>query len=941
MNSPSEPAKARPPYTDWPELHPNLILGSLHLFFWLFFHPSAWSNYVARLYPPLSADFSLIELKRNHWQDRRVQRLLIQSHLILPLLPAVVIGLILWNQGVSFDQSMVVPVMYILAIDLALSLMIGSVISVAAGTVGGTLVGLAVGVAGSISSSGYLEAIIVPTFISLAIGLVVSVAAGLIETGSQTTVSVRRRISGESLQIQLGSIVVGVLMGVGVAALVRLGLTALTGLAIGLPENVSYWSSRAIVVGASFGVALGWGQGKMAGITGGIISGLIYGLVVAGLQTQFFQQTGFLVDSGLAGGLSSGFLFGLSFGVTVVLPFVLSDYIAGPWAGAWAGALGSWGRHIWRNEVPLWPVLPLGLAGISLGLTQRLWRPLLLYPLEGAWNLLLFQFDRRRSKPALLRYHSAFWDELQQLPLTGLDDHLLLILDRNPTEGQAALAYLRTSRQRWAAQAVQIELEARYLEELDDLAALSQAHHRLIAGELDGPANALLRKFSHLSRDIEAALNQTSAYHQRLALSSIEERLDNLHRELTVSTTSPAPRFYPVVTHWQQLVGNYRHQLVETATHPQEIDNPYIVGVPLTEQQEIFVGRTDIVARIEQLLVDQRRPPLLLYGQRRMGKTSLLRNLGRLLPRTVVPLFVDGQRIALASDYADLLYNLAREMSRSAEQQRNLILPPLDYPTLTAKPFTSFDEWLDDVEQCLESQAYQTVLLTLDEFEMLDAALAKGRFDETDLLSTLRHMVQHRPRFKVMLAGSHSLEEFQRWAGYLINVQVIKIGYLAEEEACQLIQEPIKNFGLAYEPEASRRVLELTRGHPALVQLLCYELINLKNEQLPRQTNEEKTIAARTDVEAAIRPALVSGSFFFTDIAQNQIDEAGRRVLRSMAAYGEGAVISREVLDQDQTDLDETLALLFQRDLIEPAGNGFRFQVELIRRWFANRPDRP
>lgn len=64
-------------------------------------------------------------------------------------------------------------------------------------------------------------------------------------------------------------------------------------------------------------------------------------------------------------------------------------------------------------------------------------------------------------------------------------------------------------------------------------------------------------------------------------------------------------------------------------------------------------GRSDIVARIEQLLLDRRRPPLLLYGQRRVGRTSLLRNLGRLLPRTIAPLFVDGQRVALAGDYAD------------------------------------------------------------------------------------------------------------------------------------------------------------------------------------------------------------------------------------------------------------------------------------------------
>ena len=34
-------------------------------------------------------------------------------------------------------------------------------------------------------------------------------------------------------------------------------------------------------------------------------------------------------------------------------------------------------------------------------------------------------------------------------------------------------------------------------------------------------------------------------------------------------------------------------------------------------------------------------------------------------------------------------------------------------------------------------------------------------------------------------------------------------------------------------------------------------------------------------------------------------------------------------------ELDRTLDLLTRRELIEPADGGYRFQVELIRRWFA------
>src|SRR5262249_10867712 len=154
---------------------------------------------------------------------------------------------------------------------------------------------------------------------------------------------------------------------------------------------------------------------------------------------------------------------------------------------------------------------------------------------------------------------------------------------------------------------------------------------------------------------------------QRLALRGIEDRLDGQVRELTRSNERYARRFYPILLQWRTIIADHLRALTALASVRQEIDSPYIIGVPLTVQQDIFVGRTDVSARIEHLLSDRRHPSLLLYGQRRMGKTSLLNNLGRLLPTTIVPLFVDLQGPASqASDHAGLLYNIARSMGDSA-----------------------------------------------------------------------------------------------------------------------------------------------------------------------------------------------------------------------------------------------------------------------------------
>lgn len=909
-------------YTDAPALHPNLVVGSLQLLFWLFFHPSAWRNHVARIAPSLAPDFKLIDLTREQWRNPNLRRLLL-TYLVLPaLFDLLVICLhvvlrlhIVLGWGLTV-RNFIVCVPYGVAGGIAA----GMTVSAAAGIAYGPLLGFLIGLS---PEGGY-----VGVMYGLAAGLAGSVVGG---TTKKAGYALRKQIGGSLIGLVIGGVILGVAYTV-VSGLafgvegprIREGNVA-HGPVIGLGVAVLSWAVYSAVLGW---YKRNWRYGARFGMVMGLVMGMAY-IAMVGSGSLFISE---FFGAGPAGGITFGTFFGVA--------YMIARHLGGARAGSVAGAFVSgfvWlplSEYVFWDPVPVYPTVIVCLMLIPAGLTLNLWRPALLYPFFQAWNTLLYQADKRRPDrlPSLLRRHSAFWDEHQRLPLYGLEDHLVLIAERDPTEAQAAIEYLSASRQRWAVQAAQIELDARRLERCADVAAIGRAHHDLGVSELHSPAQALLRSLGQISRDVEAALNQATAYHRRMALVVVEERLNGLLRELTRSSERYAVRFRPVALHWQRVVAGHVRELAEAVERSQEIDNPYIFGVPLTEQQEIFVGRTDIAARIEQLLLDPRRPPLLLYGQRRMGKTSLLRNLGRLLPSTIVPLFVDGEQISGAGDYPDLLYGVARAMARSAEQQRGFILPALSRQALADSPFVRFNEWLDEIERALDARGQNVALLALDEFEAIDDVLHKGRFDETDFLRLLRHLIQHRPRFKVLLASSHALEHFHHWAGYLINVQVVKIGYLEEAEARQLVERPVEGFALQYEPAASQRVLELARGHPHLLQLLCYEIVTLKNEHPPAT----RRLATLADVETAATRALETGRIFFDDIQWNQIDGAGVSLLRFLATYGEGAIVDRDTLAaRFPSELDRTLARLLQRDLIEATDGGYRFQVELIRRWFA------
>lgn len=739
---------------------------------------------------------------------------------------------------------------------------------------------------------------------------------------------------------RLGAVAIG-----GLLSIVCVGLT----LAIAKPLRQALHNQLWLVMsgqGLLVALVIGWRTQRWAG---GLLTAL-------GLSTLLFLLSTNLLSTNTGVGFTEGMGYGdtgsavrfllfaaISTGLTgslfLTLPYLVGERLAGALAGGIAGALGGGGALVSLvlliTGFPLWPHLPLGVLALAFGLALPVWWPLVRYPFMATWSALLLSVAKRHSAQAglYLTYHPALWDELQPLPLPGLEEHLLLAAAQPGKQEQQLLTLFSTGHQRWAAQAAQIELDARGLAACQQLIDIPGACQRLSASELANMASSILRAFGRIGADIEAALAQESLYHQRLALSAVEERLDSLLRELTYSTERYTARFQPIAAAWWRLVHHEVAMLTADAELRQELESPYIIGIPLTAQQEIFVGRADICERIEQLLRDPHHPPLLLYGQRRMGKTSLLNNLGRLLPSTIVPLFVDLQGpVALAGDHASFLYNLARAMSDSARRQRDLVLPPLARTELTTDPFTRFDEWLDTVEGALGDAV---ALLALDEFEVLDSAFVTGRLQAEAVLGSLRHWVQHRPRFKILLTGSHVVEELRSWANYLINVQVVHIGYLEEAETYRLVEHPVKEFALRYEPAAAQRVWQLTHGHPALTQLLCYEIVALKN----RQPSAGRRLATVADVESAADEALERGALFFHELATGQLTPEACALLQWLASQGEGALVSvTKVQAAWPVGLKPALTLLLRRELLEYGHGGYRIQVELIRRWFARRP---
>ena len=92
--------------------------------------------------------------------------------------------------------------------------------------------------------------------------------------------------------------------------------------------------------------------------------------------------------------------------------------------------------------------------------------------------------------------------------------------------------------------------------------------------------------------------------------------------------------------------------------------NPYIAGAPVTEAS-MFFGRQDVFDWIERSLAGKYVDHILVvHGQRRVGKTSVLKQIPNFLPSRYVQVYFDLQgRTQTSLDR--FLWWIGREIART------------------------------------------------------------------------------------------------------------------------------------------------------------------------------------------------------------------------------------------------------------------------------------
>ncbi len=406
---------------------------------------------------------------------------------------------------------------------------------------------------------------------------------------------------------------------------------------------------------------------------------------------------------------------------------------------------------------------------------------------------------------------------------------------------------------------------------------------------------------------------------------SLKNRQAHIAIEATITSQAQLPVLLTELGKVRGVTVNVNQQVGRDSV----VSNPYSPGRPI-QQQRLFFGREEALASaLNKLYSEGTSNALLVWGQKRIGKSSFLYHIQRsAVNADYIPVYNSLQ--SMSGDDAELMYALTSNISAMLRREGERIpLPAVD--EFVKRPRSRFGHFLSEVEAVLGGRR---LILMLDEIQVLIEQVQLGRISSSTL-SYLRDMVQHQAGVGFIFAYTGPLVRFAAEAApnQLFDVvNNIKLTYLKPDEAKALVTIPVKDL-LQYDPEAVDRLLHMTNHHPWYLQHVCFELFSAKGGR-GRITLRDVTDVIDGWCKRGVAPPS-------TQIAQLET-RASKLILVAISERTTEFVEIEEIMAQlepyvSRAAFERAMIELADLDIVATSDADITISVPLLRQWLSQR----
>jgi TIR domain/AAA ATPase domain len=266
----------------------------------------------------------------------------------------------------------------------------------------------------------------------------------------------------------------------------------------------------------------------------------------------------------------------------------------------------------------------------------------------------------------------------------------------------------------------------------------------------------------------------------------------------------------------------------------------------------MFFGREELLTRILTHIGQSPSSKLLvLYGQKRIGKSSLLYHLKYRISQPYLPVYTNlcllpSNDSEPFNSFIEILLNDLRHTLRE-HTSTNLLRWPSDN-LIAENPIEAYREGLWAAEEALLRIGWNEprVVFLIDEFSYLYSCINSGSMPAS-IMKRWKALIQT-GEFTAVLTGQEIMPRFMSTFPNEFGTSTVEhIGPLRHEGVCELADAPIRLHGnTRYRGNTLNRLEALSGGHPYFIQIICSRLvehINERNRLLITDTDLDEVVA--------------------------------------------------------------------------------------------------
>ena len=397
------------------------------------------------------------------------------------------------------------------------------------------------------------------------------------------------------------------------------------------------------------------------------------------------------------------------------------------------------------------------------------------------------------------------------------------------------------------------------------------------------------------------------------------------------------------------------------------IDNPYAPiadGGPV-QDEKMFFGRETEIQNIVEAIIKSPSKQIIIYGQKRSGKSSVMLHLKQSLlntGKTFCIFFSLGEiinNLNEASFYYKIISSIKQELEILEWNGENDI-PPFEIPSSKAfkeededNPLNTFTKYMIMFKlSCKQTKGWENknLVVMIDEFTYLYTEIKKGNISPSIMKQWKAITQNERAQFSVVLVGQDVVPSFKK-EDYARNafgvIQDMRLTYLKDEPARALIETPIldKDRRSRYIGDAVTRIIDYTSRNPYYIQIFCSRLVDYMNENKSISVTE-------ADVNEVAR-SFIEGSDALEEDKFDNLIRAGESedlqefpeseilsILRQIAQNSKNiGYCNRRDIDvfEDKERENAILKDLTDREVLEMKGeDNYKIQVKLFQEWLLN-----